>query len=89
VTKIEQLPVRVFGTRSYLCNAETVAHVYKALWLVEDIIRTSNRLWTPGPSTTGLTGPFVEMWLMALRDVSKRYCHAQIKRSALGTDGKT
>jgi hypothetical protein len=26
------------------CNAETVAHVYKALWAVEDIFRTTKSI---------------------------------------------
>jgi hypothetical protein len=42
-------------------NTETVAHVYKALWTVEDIIRTAKRFWKPDPSTTSATKPFVAM----------------------------
>jgi hypothetical protein len=49
------------SARRYLYNAETLAHVCKALWTVEDIIRTTKSTMDTRPSTTGVTRPFVAM----------------------------
>jgi hypothetical protein len=58
-------------------NAETVAHVYKALWTVEDIFRATNRFWKLGPSTTSVTRPFEVM-------CSAAFWHCYSKPSLVG-----
>jgi len=61
--------IRILRTNT-VYNSETVAHVYKALWTVEDIIRTSKSILETAPSTTSAMRPFEVMYFA----VSWPYC---------------